>query len=116
MLRWLLVLVACAACKKEQAPAPPPDDRPPPIPATEIKRGEDACAAYVTKICACTAADAPRQCGLARALPDAIATALEVARNTGSTRRDVVQSNDVIRKTMKECIEQLAKLPALGCN
>lgn len=116
MLRWLLVLVACAACKKEQAAQPPPDDRPPPIPATEIKRGEDACQAYVAKVCACTAPDAPRQCGLARALPDAIATALEVARNTESTRRDVVQSNDVIRKTMKECIEQLAKLPSLGCS
>ncbi len=116
MLRWLLVLAACAACKKEQAAAPPPDDRPRPIPASELKRGEDACAAYVTKVCACTAPDAPRLCGLARALPDAIATALEVAQNPQADRRDVVQSNDLVRKTMRECIEQLGKLPALGCN
>lgn len=115
MLRALLVLAAIAGCKKEPAAAPPPSDRPPPIPPTELKRGEDACKAYVEKVCACTAPDAARQCGLAKALPDAIATGLEVAQNPESTRRDVVQSNDVVRKTMKECIEQLAKLPQLGC-
>lgn len=115
-MRWLLVLLVAFGCsKKEQAAGPPPDDKPR-IPETEIKRGKDACADYVAKVCACTAPDAARQCGLAKALPDAITTGLEVAMNPDSTRRDVLQSNDMIRKTMKECIEQTAKLPALGCN
>jgi hypothetical protein len=111
----LLVLVLAAACKKEQPATPPPDDRPAPIPPTELKRGQDACKAYVDKVCACTAPDAPKACALAKALPDAIATALEVAQNPESARMDVLQSNDIVRKTMKECIEQIAKLPALGC-
>lgn len=116
-MRWLLVaaLLAGGCSKKEQA-APPPTDEKPQIPTTELKRGKDACADYVSKVCACTAPDAARQCTLAKALPDAIATGLEVATNPESTRRDVVQSNDMIRKTMKECIEQMAKLPSLGCS
>jgi len=114
-VRWLLVIAALAACSKEEAPAAPPVEEKPRIPATELKRGQDACADYVSKVCACTAPDAARQCGLAKALPDAITTGLEVAMNPESTRRDVLQSNDMIRKTMKECIEQMAKLPALGC-
>ena len=114
-MRWLLVVLALAACsKKEQAAGPPPEDKPQ-IPQTELKRGRDACGDYVAKICACTVPDAARLCGLAKALPDAITTGLEVATNPGSTRRDVLQSNDMIRKTMKECIEQTAKLPSLGC-
>lgn len=115
-MRWLLVLVAVAACSKKEPAAAPPVEELPRIPEIELKRGQDACGAYVAKICACLAPDAAKQCGLAKALPDAITTGLEVAMNPGSSRRDVVQANDVIRKTMKECIEQTAKLPALGCN
>ena len=81
-----------------------------------MKRGQDACRDYVAKVCACAAPDAAKQCGLAKALPDAIQTGLEIATNPETTRRDVLQANDMIRKTMKECIEELAKLPALGCN
>lgn len=115
-MRWLLVVLVAFGCsKKEQASAPPAEEKPQ-IPQVELKRGRDACADYVAKVCACTAPDAARQCTLAKALPDAIATGLEVATNPESTRRDVIQSNDMIRKTMKECIEQTAKLPALGCN
>ena len=114
---WLLALLFVMGCsKKEQSAGPPPEDKPPRIPETELKRGQDACGAYVAKICACTVPDAARQCGLAKALPDAITTGLEVAMHPESTRRDVLQANDVIRKTMKECIEQTAKLPALGCD
>ncbi len=115
-MRWLLVVVAVAACSKKAAPAGPPPEDKPQIPQTELKRGQDACGDYVAKICACTVPDAPKQCALAKALPDAISTGLEVSTNPDSSRRDVLQANDMIRKTMKECIEQTAKLPALGCN
>ena len=116
MTRTLLLLVALAACSKKQQEAPPPVEEKPRIPETEVKRGQDACKAYVDKICACTVPDAAKQCTLAKALPDAIATGLEIATNPETSRRDVVQANDMIRKTMKECIEQAARLPSLGCN
>ena len=115
-MRWLLVVVAVAACSKKEAPSGPPPEDKPQIPQTELKRGQDACGDYVAKICACTMPDAAKQCALAKALPDAIATGLEVSTHPESSRRDVLQANDMIRKTMKECIEQTAKLPALGCN
>ncbi len=105
-------------CKKHaaDAPAPTPDEvMPAPIPATEVQRGQDACKAYLAKVCACTEAAAKQPCELAKALPDAIEVGLQISANPESTRRDVLQAQDSVRKTMKECIEQIAKLPGLGC-
>ena len=123
-MRWLrlLVLVACVAgagCKKDAAPPPTTGDVPamPVMPASEAKRGQDACKAYVDKVCACaeTVAAMKQPCGLARALPEAIEVSLSVAGNAESTRRDVVQANDSVRKVVKECIEETAKLAGAGC-
>ncbi len=120
MLR-ALALVAClagGACK-QQADAPARSDVPamPVMPAAEAKRGQDACRAYVEKVCACAKAVPAlvEACGLARALPEAIEVSLSVATNADSTRKDVVQANDSVRKIVKECIEQTAKLPGAGC-
>jgi hypothetical protein len=117
-LALVLVLVAAVGCKKKADDAPAAsgsaDDKPKLAP-TEVKRGEDACKTYVDKVCACTAPAAADACKLARALPDALKVGLEVAASPDSTRMDVLQANDSIRKTIKECIEQTAKLPALGC-
>jgi hypothetical protein len=116
MMRALvLVALLASACSKKQESPPPPNDNPR-IPESEIKRGEDACKTYVARVCACTTPEAQKQCPLAKALPDAMTTGLEIAMNPETTRRDVVQANDMIRKTMKECIEQAARLPSLGCN
>ena len=49
------------------------------------------------------------------ALPDAIEVALSVSANPDSTRRDVLQANDSVRKIVKNCIEETAKLPGAGC-
>lgn len=121
--RWLAILAACAACAacKQQGDAPrkaPPGAPGPTMPASEIQRARDACTAYVAKVCACAeAVPAMKQpCSLARALPDAIQVDLEVAASGDSTRRDVLQTQDSVRKIVKECIEQLAKLPAAGCG
>ena len=113
-MRWWLVLLACAACKKEAAPAPA---ELPVMPAAEAKRGQDACKAYVEKVCACaeTMPALKQPCGLARALPEAIDVGLSVSANPESTRRDVVQANDSVRKVVKACIEETAKLPSAGC-
>lgn len=114
-MRWLLVLALVTACSKKQEPPPVDTDTAPPIPATELKRGNDACADYVAKVCACTAEPAKQACALAKALPEAIEVGMQVATSPDSKRREVLQANDSIRKTFKECIEQLAKLPSIGC-
>ena len=55
-------------------------------------------------------------CKLARALPDAVQVGLEVGASADSTQRDVRQVQDSVRKIAKECIEELARLPAAGCS
>jgi hypothetical protein len=111
----LCLVLALGACKKQKKASQ--DITPPqPMAADEIKRAEDACKAYVDKVCACTAPAAAEQCKLAKALPDAIRIALEVAASPQSKPDVVLQSQASVRKTEKECFEQTAKLPALGCN
>src|SRR6185295_5269584 len=103
------------ACKKQSDAPPPPSG--PTMPASEIKRAHDACQTYVDKVCACakTVPAMQEPCSKARALADAIDVALDVAAGSDSTRRDVRQSEGGVRNIVKECIEQLAKLPAAGC-
>jgi hypothetical protein len=102
------------ACKKSEPPPPPPPAAA--IPQIEVKRAQDACKAYVDKVCACARShpDLADSCKLARALPDALQVSLEVGSSGDSTRRDVLQTQDSVRKIAKECIEELARLPA-GC-
>jgi hypothetical protein len=111
----LWAVVAVAGCK--QPADPPPASELPVMPASEIKRGQDACGAYVTKACACaeTVPAMKQACALASALPDAIQVSLGVATNPESSKRDVLQAHDSVRKIVKECIEEIAKLPAAGC-
>jgi hypothetical protein len=87
------------------------------MPASEVKRDQDACKAYVDKVCACAETNPAMKepCTRARALPDAMQVGLDVATNAESTRRDVVQTHDSVRKIAKKCIEEIAKLPAAGC-
>jgi hypothetical protein len=120
-MKWLWILILCAGCKKQaDAPPGPPASSVPVVPASEVKRGQDACKAYVDKVCACAEAMPARPalteaCSHARALPEAMQVELEVAANAESARHDVLQINDSVRKIVKECIEETAKLPAAGC-
>ena len=113
-MRWLAILALCAACKKQEASPPAPV---PALPASEVKRAQDACQAYVDKVCGCarTTPALEQPCKLARALPDAVQVGLEVGASADSTQRDVRQVQDSVRKIAKECIEELARLPAAGC-
>jgi hypothetical protein len=115
VLGALALVVALAACRKSE-----PKAQPEPLPAmsaAEATRGQDACRAYVTKVCDCATRVATLQqaCTLAKPLPEAIEVGLSVAVNPDSTRRDVLQANDSVRKIVKECIEETAKLPGAGC-
>jgi len=110
-----LAVAACLACRQSDPPPPPPPR--PALPATEVKRAKDACKAYVDKACAC-ARSIPaldQTCKLARALPDAIQVSLDLGASTDASGSDLVQAQDAVRKIAKECIEELARLPAAGC-
>ena len=112
----VLALLIGSACKKQEKQAP--QEAPvAPMPADEVKRAEDACKTYVDRVCACAATVEPakQECALARALPDAVRIALEVATSPDSKPDVVRQSHASVRKTVKQCIELTAKLPALGC-
>jgi hypothetical protein len=115
-MKWLVILALCAGCKKQPEAPPPRPDRPT-LPASEVKRAHEACQTYVDKVCACakTVAAMTEPCALARALPEAIQVALDVAATPDSTRRDVLQAHDSVRNVAKECIEKTAALPAAGC-
>jgi hypothetical protein len=106
------VLLVGASCAKKKHDAAP-EETVTPMSVDEVKRSEDACKAYVERACTCPAA--AQQCKLAKAQPDAVRIALEVAANPESKPDVVRQSYASVRKTVKECIEQMAKLPSLGC-
>ena len=116
-MKWLLVLVAVAGCKKSSdAPAPNPNNEPP-IPADELKRGEDACNGLVTKTCTCaeTVPAAKAHCETAKALPEVIKMTTQITMSKDSSKMDVKQAARDIRKTIAECIQLTAKLPEIGC-
>ena len=117
-MKWLCVLALVVACKKrsEDAPPPPPNNAPA-IPEAELKRGQDACNAYLQKACACaeTVPAAKEKCTQAQAFPEVVRMGTELTMSTDSTTKDVKQAALTIRKTIAECIQQTAQLPTLGC-
>ena len=113
-----VVLVLAGGCSKKSSsndllPAPEAADKPRPIPTTEQKRGQDACAALIARTCACPAL--AKDCTLARGYPDAIQVATEVVLSPDSTRLDILGAQDILRKSFAHCVEEVTKLPASGC-
>jgi hypothetical protein len=114
MKRALLLCLLLACAKKQEAPR---EHKVPAMSPTEIQRSEDACKTYVAKICACAGSNASlaEQCDLAKALPDAIRIGVEVSQSPDSKPKDIYGAQESVRMTAKNCVEQLAKLPSLGC-
>lgn len=112
----LAAAAALAGCKKKQE-EPAPAAQPPVIGEVELKRGHDACNTYLAKVCECakTVEAAREKCKLAKAMPESLEVALQVAAHPETERKDVLQSADALRKTVARCIELTAKLPELGC-
>jgi len=115
VLGLLLVLVGACSKSDEQAPYKP---APSLVPETELKRGRDACAAYVAKVCKCaeTTPSFAEQCRLAKALPEALEVDQSVGTAPGVEQKDSASLAFAVRKTIKSCIDQTAKLPTQGCN
>jgi hypothetical protein len=112
-VRALVLAVVLAGCAKKTAEAPVK-----PIPAEEVKRGQDACKAYVDQVCAC-ARKVPAvqaQCDAARAMPEALNLQVEFASAGDTNKNDVLAAQAGVRKVVKTCIEETAKLPGLGCQ
>lgn len=115
--RWLCVVALAAACSKQDDP-PEPKRADPTLTTAEIKRGKEACEAYVTRVCACaeTVAAAKEECANAKPLADAVQLASDLANAPNpEARKDALHGADALRKTTKTCIERTAQLPALGC-
>jgi len=116
VIRWALACgLLAAACSKSE-PAPPAEP-PPLIPAVELQRAADACEGYVKRVCACaeTVPALAEDCGLAKALPEAIDIAKHLASNPKADREDAAQAAGSVRKTVKQCVERTAKLATQGC-
>jgi len=112
-------LVAGCGNKPTSSDLPADDSKPhPKMTEAEVTRGKDACKGYVDKVCACAASkpDLQKPCELAKALPEAVRVSREVSLSPDSSAKDVAQAEDMARKTIKECFEELAKLPTLGCT
>jgi hypothetical protein len=108
----LVCLVACA--KKQEAPK---EQTVAPMTPAEIQRSQDACKAYVDKVCGC-AATVPAvadECNLAKALPDAVRIGVEVSQSPDSKAKDIYGAQDSVRKAVKTCIEKTASLASRGC-
>ncbi|HLL21746.1 MAG TPA: hypothetical protein VK427_06430 [Kofleriaceae bacterium] len=116
-MKWLCILALAVGCKKSQEAPPPPPNNAPAIPAPEMKRGEHACNTYIAKACTCaeTVPAAKAKCTQAQAFPEVLRMGAELTMSTDSEPKDVKQATGTIRKTIAECIEQTAQLPALGC-
>jgi hypothetical protein len=123
-MRWAVALglglAAAAACSKAEDQPPAGAARPPAFTAEEKVRNTDACKAYVEQVCACATAhpDKPEvvdACKYDKALPDALALSVTTAENPASNPTDVAASQRQARKIATTCIEQIARLPALGC-
>jgi hypothetical protein len=118
MIRAWLVVALLGGCAKKEEPAGGATNTPPEvIPAAEIKRGRDACEAYVAKVCTCAQTNTAlaEQCKLAKALPEALEVDREIGNSPELPKKDAIAITISLRKTIKECIEQTAKLPAAGC-
>jgi hypothetical protein len=112
MKQILFALCVVAACGKSE---PAKKKVVPAMPVEEVQRAKDACKGYVDKACACTAPVGQKQCAAAKAMPEALELAIGVATSPESSSDDAARAQVNVRETVKECIEQTAKLPALGC-
>jgi hypothetical protein len=118
-----LVLAVSAACGKggdKKAPGPGSDDRPAPITVEEQTRNADACKAYGEQVCACATAHPDKpvvvdMCKYDQGLGDALDLAMVTARNTETKPDDVRLAQKKARLIATQCMDQLAKLPSLGC-
>jgi hypothetical protein len=112
---WILLVTLAACSKKEEKTS----NRPVPITEAERKRGDDACTAYVDRLCACAKAKASKdlddRCHMKQAKKEALKLALEVDDDPTATAQDVFQAQEAARQVISKCVEENLALDTEGC-
>ncbi len=127
MIRILLgcaLVLALAGCqKKDEQPAGPPEQKPAPqkplpgIPPHEAARGQQACKAWMDRVCGC-AADQPdlaASCNEAKSMPDTLRMAVQASTASGLNGPDRARLELEARKIIARCIEEQGKLDPARC-
>lgn len=106
--------LGAGGCKKHDAK---PATRPEPISAAERKRGDDACNAYLARLCACAATrpEMASRCELKQAKKEAIEMLLRIYDDPTATASDVFIAQDQLRMVISKCVEENNALDAEGC-
>ena len=117
----LAVATGCKAKKKGDDGGSAAPARKDLMTPAEMKRGEDACTAYVKQLCDCAAAkpgDAllKERCELKQAKPQALDLLYGVIEDPKSSEDSMLRAQVEARKLIGKCIEETAQLPALGCH
>ena len=112
----VLALLAGAGCKgkpEEQAASA----KPPPMSPIEIARAQDACKAYIDRLCSCarTRPELAERCQLKEAKRSAISMLLEVDKTDQASPAELFQIQDEIRKIVAKCIEEDNALDRESC-
>ena len=115
-MKRLAALLLVAACSKgADKPAPgSASARPQPMGEVERQRGDDACQAYVDRLCKCADAQPPGdkekdledRCQLKHGKLEALQMTLQVDDDPKATARDVFIAQDQARKIIARCIEE----------
>jgi len=115
-VRFVLLLALLAGCSKKEEPA---RKGPAPMSEAERKRGEDACLAYVARLCSCAEAKGTQElkdrCELHKGRPDTVATALSAEGSPEVATMDILQAQDAARKVIAACVQDMTKLDGEGC-
>ncbi len=116
-MRALVILVLLGVGCNQSAETPAPAEMPPPLAVDEAARGEDACKAYISRLCAC-AEKVPAladECELKQAKLSALDMALRANRAGGTTARQRLKTGDTARRIVASCIAENNALDAKGC-
>jgi hypothetical protein len=113
-MKWAMIVLVFAACSKSNDAPPPTSSRPAAITSAERQRGDDACHAYVDRLCKCaeTKKELADRCQLKHAKLEALSLAIQVDDDPGSTPQAVFNAQDQARKIIAKCIEENAALDA----
>ena len=111
-MKWLVaaaLVIAATACKGDEPPPPGTfNNRPAKMGDAERKRGDDACHAYVDRLCKCAEGKPALKdrCALKHAKLDALELALRTDDDPEAKPADVFAAQDAARKVIEKCIEE----------
>ena len=89
------------------------------MPRAEQLRGEEACAAYLAQVCACSdalpALQLTEECTFAKGYPQALALSLDLGMHPETSAKTVTDLQRSARKIIANCVTSTAALAMKGC-